>query len=85
MRAGFAAEELFSAEGSLRPIPDDVPKWLGVSRSVYRRWLKEIVRSALCRVRLRPDDALKHEMQALLLTSYLRGRIELRRAARAGS
>jgi glycosyltransferase involved in cell wall biosynthesis len=85
MRAGFAAEELFTADGALRPIPDDVPKWLGVSTFVYRRWLKEIARSALCRLRLRPDDALRHEMQALMLTSYLRGRIEQRWAARAGS
>ena len=85
MRAGFAAEELFTADGALRPIPDDVPKWLGVSTFVYRRWLKEIARSALCRMRLRPDDALRHEMQALMLTSYLRGRIEQCWAGRAGS
>ena len=85
MRAGFAAEELFTADGALRPIPDDIPKWLGVSRFVYRRWLKEVARFALCRLRLRSDDALRHEMQALMLTSYLRGRIEHCRAARAGS
>ena len=76
MRAGFAAEELFTTDGTLRPIPDGVPKWLGVSRLVYRRLLKEIYRSAMCRLRLRFDDALRHEMQALLLASYLRRRIE---------
>jgi glycosyltransferase involved in cell wall biosynthesis len=77
MRARFGGEELFTPDGYLRPIPDDMPKILGVSRYVYRQWLRAMRAYIVARVRLRALDAFRHEVRVVFLSSYLRRRIEL--------
>jgi GT2 family glycosyltransferase len=77
MRARFGGEELFTPDGYLRSIPADMPKILGVSRYVYRQWLRAMRAYIVARVRLRAFDAFRHEARVVFLSSYVRRRIEL--------
>jgi len=77
MRAGFAFEELFSQDGHMRPIPDGTPRVLGVSRFVYRAWLRELRSYASAIVRGDHDDAFRHEVRLIYFGSYIYTRIDL--------
>lgn len=77
MRAAYAFEELFTKDGHMRPIPDDVPRVLGVSRFVYRAWLGALRSYGRAVVRAEWDEAFRHETRLLYLGSYIRRRIDL--------
>lgn len=81
MRAGYAFEELFTADGRMRPVPDGVPRVLGVSRFVYRAWLRAVRACAGAALRGRWDDVLRCELRVWYLSSYIWRRIELTRAS----
>jgi glucosyl-dolichyl phosphate glucuronosyltransferase len=77
MRAGFAFEEIFTANGEMRPVPTNMPRVLGVSRFVYRAWLAAFQSYAAASVRGKGEEAFRHEGRLLYLTSYIHRRIEL--------
>ena len=77
MRAGFAFEELFTTDGVMRPIPQDMRRLLGVSRFIYRTWAEELRAYAGARFRRDGDEAFRHEMRLIYFGSYICTRIDL--------
>jgi glucosyl-dolichyl phosphate glucuronosyltransferase len=77
MRAGYAFEELFTADGHLRPVPPGLPRVLGVSRFIYRDWLRAVRSYAVATARAEREEAFRHEMRVLYLGSYIYRRIDL--------
>ena len=77
MRAGYAFEELFATDGTLRPLAANAPRILGVSRYVYREWLLVLGRYVRSTIALHRDEAFHHEVRLIALSSYIRRRIEL--------
>jgi glycosyltransferase involved in cell wall biosynthesis len=77
MRAGYAFEELFTVDGHMRLMPEDTPRLLGVSRFVYRCWLRAVRSYARAMLRAQREEAFRHELRALYLTSYIHRRIDL--------
>jgi glucosyl-dolichyl phosphate glucuronosyltransferase len=77
MRAGYAFEELFTVDGRIRPVPDGMPRALGVSRFMYRSWLATLRSYAQATLRGNRDEAFRLEMRALYLASYIHRRIDL--------
>jgi len=76
MRAGFAFEELFSPDGRMRPIPDETPRVFGVSRFIYRAWLRELRSYASAMMRRNFDEAFRHEARLIYFASYIYTRID---------
>jgi glycosyltransferase involved in cell wall biosynthesis len=77
MRAGYAFEELFDKDGRLRPPPPNTPRVLGVSRYIYREWLRTLHQYARAQMSGSEAGVLRHEGRLLLLSAYIRRRIEL--------
>lgn len=77
MRAGYAFEELFTVDGHIRPLSERAPRALGVSRFVYRAWLRAARDWAASLARGDGDEAFRQELQWLYLSSYIHRRIEL--------
>jgi glycosyltransferase involved in cell wall biosynthesis len=71
MRGGFAFEELFLTGPTLRPLPADAPRVLGVAPVIYKRLLAAIVRWTIAMLRWRPDAAFRHELRVRYLWRYL--------------
>lgn len=77
MRAGYAFEELFTADGHMRPVPEEMPCVLGVSRHVYRAWLSALRSYARAAAGGQWQETFRHEMRLLYLGSYIHRRIDL--------
>jgi glycosyltransferase involved in cell wall biosynthesis len=77
MRAGYAFEELFTRDGYLRPIPAGTPRVLGVSRYLYRQWMRALASYLMARLGVIRRDPFPHELRLRMLSAYLRRRIEL--------
>jgi glycosyltransferase involved in cell wall biosynthesis len=76
-RAGYAFEELLTADGGLAAPSGDTPQILGVARYLYREWLHVLASYLAATLTFRRADALRAEGRLLLLSSYIRRRIEL--------
>ena len=76
-RAGYAFEELLTADGGLRATSPDAAQFLGVARYLYREWAQVLWSYLAARLTFRHADALGHEGRLLALSAYLRRRIEL--------
>ena len=77
IRAGYAFEELLTADGGLRARLPEAPQVLGVARYLYREWLGVLVSFLAALLTFRPADAIRLEGRLLLLSAYIRRRIQL--------
>jgi glucosyl-dolichyl phosphate glucuronosyltransferase len=80
MRAGYAFEELFTRSGEIRALPPDIPRVLGVSRFMYRRFAVAIAAYAAALATGRLREAFRRELRVRYLWSYMARRRELAHA-----
>jgi glycosyltransferase involved in cell wall biosynthesis len=77
MRAGYAFEELFSADGQLRPVPETTPRLLGVSRFLYRAWAEAVAGYGKALLKGDRAAAFARRNRVVYLSAYINRRIQL--------